>query len=120
MNVHDLAHSLAKGLKNSPQYKNYKDALAKIEGNGEKEQILMDLRMKQMEVQALQMMGKEVSPEKLAELEKATQLLNFHPTIREFLQAEFYLGQLLGDVQKIISEAVDLWSPEQLKNLMEK
>ena len=112
MNVHDLAHNLSRGLNSSAEYKNYQEALSKIKGSKDKEKILTDLRKKQMEIQALQMMGKEVPPEKMAELEKASEVLNLNPAIKDFLEAEYHLGRVLGDIQKIISEAVELWYPE--------
>lgn len=112
MNVYDLTHNLARGLKASPEYKKYQEALCKIKGNKEKEELLLDLRKKQMEIQTLQMMGKEVPKEKMAELEKVSEILNFHPAIKEFLEAEYYLGRILADIQKIIAESVELWHPE--------
>jgi cell fate (sporulation/competence/biofilm development) regulator YlbF (YheA/YmcA/DUF963 family) len=112
MNVYDLAHNLARGLKAAPEYKKYQEALGKIKGNKEKEDILLDLRKKQMEIQTMQMMGQEVPPEKRAELEKATEILSFHPAIKDFLEAEFYLGRVLADIQRIIAESVELWYPE--------
>ncbi|MFZ7103504.1 MAG: YlbF family regulator [Peptococcaceae bacterium] len=112
MNVHDLAHNLAQGLRNSPEYQNYQEALGKIRGNQEKEKILTELRKKQMEVQALQMMGQEVPPEKIKEIERTSEILNLQPGIREFLAAEYHLGKVLADIQKIIGEAVELWYPE--------
>ena len=81
MNVHDLAHNLCNGLRNSSEYKRYQEALMKIKGDKEKENILNDLRKKQMEIQALQMMGKEVPKEKMMELERSSEILNYHPNI---------------------------------------
>lgn len=112
MNVYDLANNLAKGLQECDEYKRYQAALSQIKGNEEKEKILTDLRMKQMEIQSMQMMGQEVPKEKMTELEGMSKVLVNHPTIGEFLEAEFYLGQMLGDVQNTIGEAVELWTPE--------
>lgn len=112
VNVYDLTHNLSKALKNSDEYKRYQKAVDKIKGNEEKEKILLDFRSKQLEMQSLQLIGKEIPQEKLDELEKLTELLNLHPTIKEFLEAEYYLGIILGDIQRIIGEALDLWTPE--------
>ena len=60
----------------------------------------------------MQLMGKEVPKEKMDELHKALEILNFHPVIKEYLEAEYSLGRVLADVQKIIAEAVELWYPE--------
>jgi len=112
MNVYDLAHNLARGLKNSPEYKKYQEALTKIKGNKEREEILTDIRKKQIEIQTLQMMGKEVPQEKLRELEKASEILNLHPSLKEFMDAEFQLSRIMNDIYKILGEAIDLWQPE--------
>ncbi|MFZ5942855.1 MAG: YlbF family regulator [Bacillota bacterium] len=112
MNVYDSAHNLARSLKNSQEYEKYQAALSKIKGDQEKESILTSLRKKQMEIQGLQMMGREVSADKMQELEKASQILNFHPVIKDFLEAEYQLGRMIADVQKIIGETFDLWYPD--------
>jgi len=81
MNVYDLTHNLASGLKASSEYKKYQEALTKIKGNKEKEEILADLRKKQMEIQTMQMMGREVPKEKMAELIKTKLILKLKKLI---------------------------------------
>ncbi|NLW24469.1 MAG: YlbF family regulator [Clostridia bacterium] len=112
MNVYDLAYDLARGIKNSSEYKKYQEALSKIKGNPEREKILSDFRKKQMEIQAMQMMGQEVPEAKRQELEKVMEILHLHPSIKEFLEAEYHLGKVMADIHKILGESIELWAPD--------
>ncbi|NLT94443.1 MAG: YlbF family regulator [Clostridia bacterium] len=112
MNVYDLAYNLVRGLKETQEYQKYQEALSKIKGNKEKEELLADFRKKQMEIQAMQLMGQEVPKEKTEELHKIMGILSYHPVIKEYLEAEFRLSRVLADIQKIIAQGVELWYPE--------
>ena len=113
--IYDKAHELAKALKFSPEYRQFKEAREKIGHNQESQKILADFHTKQLEIQTMQMMGKEIPAEKMRELEKMSEILNYHPSVRDYLQAEYRLAQIMADIHKIIGEALDLEMPE-LKN----
>lgn len=106
--VHDQAHQLARALKASREYKEFKAAQEKLEQNETSLKIFLDLQAKQLELQTTQMSGKEVSPEKKAELEKIVGLLEFHPTVQKYLQAEYQFFRIMEDVHKIVSDTLDL------------
>jgi len=53
-----------------------------------------------------------MSLEKMEALEKSSEILTLNPTIREFLEAEYQLGVVMGDIHKILGEAIELWQPE--------
>lgn len=72
--------------------------------------MIRDIRTRQLEVQAMQLAGKEPDKEKEAQLERLYDLLTYHPAAREYLEAEYRLARLLGDVTRIIAEAVELES----------
>lgn len=110
--IYDKAHELARALKFSPEHKQYQEAKEKIGKNPENMKILKDFHLKQLEIQTMQMMGQEIPREKMQEYEKMGELLSYHPTVRDFLQAEYRMMQVVADVQKIIAQALDLELPK--------
>lgn len=110
--IYDKAHELAKAIKNSPEHRQFKELKEKVAQNEESMKILQDFHAKQLEIQAQQMMGQEISQEKMQELEKMSQILQYHPAVRDFLQVEYRLAQILTDVQRILAEGLDLELPK--------
>jgi len=110
--IYDKAHELARAIKSSQEYRQFAEAKEKVGQNPENIKILQDFHLKQLEIQTMQMMGKEIPPEKMQEYEKMGEILSYHPSVREYLQAEFRLAQVMADIQKILAEAVDLELPK--------
>ena len=110
INIYDLAHQLARGLRESRENLDFRRAKERVRGNEAAMQMIRDIRARQIELQAMQLSGKEPDREKEAQLEKLYELLTFHPAAKEYLEAEYRLARLLGDVTRIIGEAVDLES----------
>ena len=117
MNIYDALNHLERSIKNSPENQKYQELRKKIEADPTKLQIVADLRKKQMELQTLMMMGQEIPEEKQKELEQFSTLVQFHPTIQEFLQAEYMLSKIFEDVTKAMSGAFDFWIPEGFPGL---
>lgn len=110
--IYDKAHDLAKALKLSPEYRQYQEAKVRVGTNSENLKMVQDFRVMQMEIQTMQIMGQEIPPEQLHCYEKMAELLNYHPAVRDFLQAEYRVAQMFADIQKILTAALDLELPE--------
>lgn len=110
--VYDKAHELARVLKSSTEYKRYREAKERMGQNQESHKVLQDFRIKQLEIQTMQMLGQEIPPEKMQVYERMSEVLQFHPGVRDFLQAEQRMIQIFTDVQRILVEALDLDFPE--------
>lgn len=115
MNIYDALRQLERSIKDSQEYKRYQELKTKIMEKEETKDILMDIRKKQVEVQSFMMMGQEIPEEKMKELERVNELLTFHPTINEFLQAEYMLSKIFEDVTKGLTEAFNFWMPDFLQ-----
>ncbi len=63
-NVYDIAHDLARSLKETDQFKNFEAAKAAIDANPQLKSMLNDFQEKSMSYQTLMMSGQEV-PEDL-------------------------------------------------------
>jgi len=107
-NVYDLAHQLARAIKNSQEYKEYiqkKNDLNKDEKN---KKMVQDFREKVFDIQVKKMSGNEINQEELDNIRKLEDILRLNPTINEFLIAEYRYSKLIEDISKIIGEAIDL------------
>jgi cell fate (sporulation/competence/biofilm development) regulator YlbF (YheA/YmcA/DUF963 family) len=111
--IYDKAHELANALKFSPEYRQFKEAKEKATRNPDAEKILNDFHLKQLEIQTMQMMQQE----KMREYEKMGELLSMYPSLRDYLQAEFRLMQIMTDIQKILAQALEIELPQTDKKI---
>lgn len=111
VNAYDHAHSLARALKESQEYRAFQAAKERIKGKAAAEKMIADFHKRQMDLQAQVLQGKELTQEQREGFEKLYAVLSQDVDIKEYLIAEQRLGTLLGDVYKIIGEAVDVDLP---------
>ena len=120
MNPYDAAHMLAKALKESPDYTEYKNLKEKVNQQESTRKMLKDFRKKQFGLQTRQMTGQEVPEAEVNKLQDLQNVLLQNPLVGPFLHAEYKLTQTLNDVYKIIGEAVELGMEEEMKELSEE
>ncbi len=114
MYVYDEANKLARLLKECDEYKAYKAIKEKLYGDEKTKSLLSDYKKLQFEAQASYLAGKEPDAELMDKMKKLSEVLQFNPDVTEFLSWEYRLNTMLGDIFKIIGDAVDL-SPDFLK-----
>ena len=106
MNPYDAARQLAKAIRQSDEFKEYinvKEAIDQIEA---KKTISDEFRKTQLEVQAMRAMGQDVSDEQMAKLRNLYNLVSADEQVKNLVQLEQRLGQMLSDVHKIIGDAL--------------
>lgn len=106
MNVHDEAHNLARAIRESDEYKQYADLKAKASQNEELTVMLNDFQSKQFEIQAKQMMGEELGPEMMEQIQSLYQILMKDPLAAQYVQAEMRFSMLVNDVYNILGEVI--------------
>ena len=107
MNVYDEAHSLARALKESQEYKFYMEMKEKVNANPELTEMLNDFQSKQFQLQAQQMMGGEAPDANAAEqIQSLYQILMADPLAAQYLQAEFAFTRMVSDVYGILGEVI--------------
>ncbi len=114
MNIYDQIHALADALKNSDEFKNYKEAKEKLEADPKAKEMFLDFRKVQFEMQKDQMEGKQVEEGKTEKLKNMYEILNLNITVREYLAAEYQFGKIMADISKILGEAVGLKELEEM------
>lgn len=110
MNVYDSAHELARALRECEEYRALKEAKDRLEADPVNKEMLLEFRRRRWEIEAEQAMGREVDEEKLKRVQQLGELVNNNPTLRDYLTAEFRFARLMGDIQKILADALSEWS----------
>ena len=106
MNVHDEAHNLARAIKESQEYKDYAAIKETASGNEELAAMLNDFQAKQFEIQAKQLMGEELGPELMEQIQSLGQILMRDPLAAQYIQAEMRFSMLVNDVYNILGEVI--------------
>lgn len=106
MNVYEEAHNLSKAIKESEEYKQYRDTANKVKENPELDKMLKDFMDQQMQVQARQMTGQEVGPEMTESIQKLTTIVMADPLAAEYLQTQMRLSVMIQDIYKILGDAI--------------
>lgn len=108
MNPYDLAHQLARALKESQEYREYKQAKANMDLDDDKKKMIEDYRQKQMEIHKRQIMGEKVDEAEVQKLHYLFNILTMDDQIKYLVEAEMRLARLLNDIYKIIEDAIKL------------
>lgn len=104
---YDTAHKLAQELKASEEYTEYSAALEKIKGDSTTMALIKDYHKLQIEIQSMMYTGNK-DEEKLEKFKKLGELLQMNKDASNYLIAEYKLNTVVGDIYKIIADAVDI------------
>lgn len=105
MYVYDEANNLAKTIKQSKEYLEYKKAKEDLKNNSEMKQKIDEFEKIRYDVQVLSFQG-EKDEEKQKKLQQMYQILVQDAKIKEYFDIEVRFNIMLADVNKIISESV--------------
>jgi len=101
--VYDKANELAKLLKESNEFREYKTTKEKAFEND----TTASLIKLQLAAQAAMVSGKK-DDETMQRLQKIGELLQLNQDASAFLFAEYRLNRVVSDIYKIIAEAIDV------------
>ena len=108
MNIYDIAHNLARAIKDSDEFKNYKKVKDEVTAIPELNDMLVDFQQKQFEIQALQLSGQEIDQETMNKFQQSLQILTADPKASEYLMAEMNFATMVSDIYKILEEAMQV------------
>ena len=107
MNVYDTANNLAKEIRESEEFKKYKELKDKMNNNSEKKVKLDEFEKIRYEVQLAQLKGEHGSEDAINKMkEKYVELIS-DEEIKEYFDAELKFNVMLTDVNQIIGSAVE-------------
>jgi len=108
MNVYDKSHELARAIRECEENREFKKIRNQVYDNGRNKELISDFKVKQFEIQAEQLTGKEPEKEKLEQLQSLYGILTANPEIGKYFEAEYKLERLISDVYRILGEAIDI------------
>lgn len=106
MNVYDTANQLAKELRTSEEYLDYKKIREELDRNQEVKAKIREFEEKRYDVQLEALKGEEQEKTKLEEMQKIYVELMQDELAKTFFEVELKFNVLLADVNKIIAESV--------------
>ncbi|MEW6523728.1 MAG: YlbF family regulator [Bacillota bacterium] len=107
MAVYNRAHELARAMKESQEYREYRESRQRLDDTASR--MLRDFRLHQARLHAAHLAGKEPDAEAVKQFERLRGLVELHKPLMEFLALEERLVTMIGDIQKILGDAVELW-----------
>lgn len=106
MNVYDEVNGLAKAIKESKEYLEYKQAKALLMADPELKQKVDEFEKIRYEEQLLAMQGEKQSEEKMKKLQELYQILVKDNMVKDYFDKEVRFNVLIADVNKIIGDAI--------------
>ncbi|MCR2033588.1 YlbF family regulator [Anaerofustis stercorihominis] len=107
MNVYDKANDLAKAIKESDEFKRYKDAAVKVDQNEEHKKMIKNFMDFQYEFYLAQMKGEQPDEKRVEEFNILYSTISNISDIKEFMEAQMFFARVMEDIQKTVAEASD-------------
>jgi cell fate (sporulation/competence/biofilm development) regulator YlbF (YheA/YmcA/DUF963 family) len=120
MAVYDLAHRLARKIKETEEYMEYLEIRKKVMENEKTKEMLLDFRKEQFKLQAKQISGQEITEEEKEKLNNLRQIIDLNANIKKYLEAEYRVGVLLDDLQEILFGDLEIGIPQDEEKHPEK
>lgn len=106
MTVYDEVNNLAKAIRDSKEYKEYKTLKYELMKTPELKAKVDEFEKIRYEEQLLAMQGEQQSAEKMKKLQELYEILVQNPNIKEYFEKEVRFNVMIADVNKIIGEAI--------------
>ena len=106
MNVYDEVNSLARALKESKEYLEYRQVKEEIKKTPDLKEKIDEFEKIRYEEQLLAMQGEKQNDEKMKKLQELYEILVKNPSVKDYFDKEVRFNVLIADVNKIIGEAI--------------
>lgn len=106
MNIYDTANKLAAELKQTDEYKAYKNSKQQIESNAEVKSKIDEFDKLRVEAQKAMLKGEANANELSVKLQNLYTELYRNEIAKNYLEAEMRFSVMVTDINKIISEAI--------------
>ncbi len=106
-NVYDLAHELARSLKETDQYKDMKRLRDQVNANESLKKMVDDFSALSVQVQTALMSGQQPDEELIKKLTATQAIVMQDPTCAALLNSELAFSTIVADISKILTESID-------------
>ena len=108
MNVYDEAHSLAKAIKESNEFKEFDRMRKEVDNDRDCSEMLKELQELQMQLQAAQITGQTPDQALFQRFQTLSTMAATKPLAAQYLQAQGAFTIMMNDVFTIIGEAMEI------------
>jgi len=105
-NVYDIAHELARSLKECEQYKTYMEMKEKVSQNEDLSAMINDFQDKNMAMQTEQMLKGAPAEDLVAQVQSLYKIVMSDPLAAQYIQAEMAFTQVVSDIYGILGEVI--------------
>ena len=106
MNVYDEAHSLARAIKESQEFKEFDRMRIEVDNDKETSDMLKEFTELQMQFQTAQLAGQQPDKESFKRFRSLSTMLMTKPLAARYLQAQMAIATMMNDVFGIVGEAI--------------
>lgn len=106
MNVYDEVNNLARAIRESKEYLEYKQIKAELFVDSELKRQVDEFEKIRYEEQLLALQGEKQSEEKMKKLQELYEILVKNPQIKDYFDKEVRFNVMIADVNKIIGESI--------------
>ena len=107
-NPYDKARELTIAIKESQEYLDYVAAKDKVSQNQDLIAALNDYQEKQFDLQKRTMLGEEVGPEVMQQMQNLYEILASDPIAATYLQAQMRFTMMVSDVYSVLSDIIKI------------
>lgn len=106
MNVYDEAHSLAKAIRESNEFKEFDRIRKEVDKDKECSDMLKELTELQVQLQTAQLTGQEPDKDIFARFQSLSTMVMTKPLAAQYMQAQMAIATMMNDVFGIVGEAI--------------
>ena len=106
MNVYDEVNNLARAIRESKEYLEYKEIKSALFVDPELKKQVDEFEKIRYEEQLLALQGEKQSDEKMKKLQELYEILVKNPQIKDYFDKEVRFNVMIADVNKIIGESI--------------
>ena len=106
MNVYDEAHSLAKAIKESNEFKEFDRMRKAVDADKETSDMLKELTELQVQLQTAQLTGQQPDKDVFARFQSLSTMVMTKPLAAQYMQAQMAIATMMNDVFGIVGEAI--------------
>lgn len=105
-NIYNIANQLAKEIKESQEYNDYKKARENVLANPDLKNKIENFEQIRYDVQVLSIEKGKEDPEKMQKLQEMYNILVENKDIKEYFDLEVKFNVMVADINKIIAESM--------------
>ena len=106
MNVYDEAHSLAKAIRESNEFREFDRIRKEVDNDKECSEMLKELTELQVQLQTAQLTGQQPDKDTFARFQSLSRMVMTKPLAAQYMQAQMAIATMMNDVFGIVGESI--------------